>query len=118
MEVISPSSRTVVDINLPSCAFQPLSGKIYSYFNVKWTFLVFFAIFEVGSVVCGAAVSSTMLIVGRAVAGLGGSGLLNGGYTMIALAVPVEKQAGKGFNSRGRGGHRLIKEELQATEAS
>ncbi len=97
-----PPPHTVVDIGLPSCAFQPLSGKIYSYFNVKWTFLAFFAIFEIGSALCGAAVSSTMLIVGRAVAGLGGSGLLNGGYTMIALAVPVAKQAGQHSNPRGR----------------
>ncbi len=107
-----PPSCAVVDIGLTSCAFQPLSGKIYSYFNVKWTFLAFFAIFEVGSALCGAAVSSTMLIVGRAVAGLGGSGLLNGGYTMVALAVPVAKQAGQHSNPRGRGGQRLINEGL------
>ncbi|KAI0015270.1 efflux pump [Xylariomycetidae sp. FL0641] len=77
---------------LANCAFQPLSGKIYTYFNVKWSFLVFFAIFELGSALCGAASSSTMLIVGRAVAGLGASGLLNGGYTMVALIVPTAKQ--------------------------
>ena len=33
-----------------------------------------------------------MLIAGRAIAGLGGSGLLNGGITMIAGAVPIEKR--------------------------
>jgi len=79
---------------LANCAFQPLSGKIYTYFNVKWTFLVFFAIFELGSTLCGAATSSMMLIIGRAVAGLGASGLLNGGYTIVALIVPIAKQAG------------------------
>ena len=51
--------------------------------------------FEVGSALCGAANSSTMLIVGRAVAGLGASGLLNGGYTVVALIVPLERQAGR-----------------------
>ncbi|KAK3944445.1 major facilitator superfamily domain-containing protein [Diplogelasinospora grovesii] len=71
-----------------------LLAKIYTYFNVKWTFLAFFAIFELGSALCGAAVSSQMLIIGRAVAGLGASGLLNGGYTIVALIVPVAKQPG------------------------
>ncbi|RYP44830.1 hypothetical protein DL768_008750 [Monosporascus sp. mg162] len=79
---------------LASCALQPLSGKIYTYFNVKWTFLAFFAVFELGSALCGAAISSNMLIIGRSVAGLGASGLLNGGYTILALIVPVAKQAG------------------------
>ncbi|KUI52984.1 Putative HC-toxin efflux carrier TOXA [Cytospora mali] len=78
---------------LANCACQPLSGKIYSYFNVKWTFLCFFALFEVGSALCGAAQSSTMLIVGRAIAGIGASGLLNGGYTILALIVPASRQA-------------------------
>lgn len=36
-----------------------------------------------------------MLIVGRAVAGIGASGLLNGAYTILAVTVPPEKQACK-----------------------
>ncbi|KAK0723559.1 major facilitator superfamily domain-containing protein, partial [Lasiosphaeria miniovina] len=78
---------------MTNCACQPLSGKIYSYFNVKWTFLSFFFIFEVGSAICGAAQSSPMLIGGRAIAGIGASGLLNGGYTVLALVVPPARQA-------------------------
>ena len=34
-----------------------------------------------------------MLIIGRAVAGIGGSGLLNGGLTIIRASVPPEKNA-------------------------
>ena len=33
------------------------------------TFLSFLAIFELGSLLCGVAISSKMLIIGRAVAG-------------------------------------------------
>jgi MFS family permease len=33
-----------------------------------------------------------MLIIGRAIAGVGGSGLLNGSYTIIASIVPTAKQ--------------------------
>lgn len=35
-----------------------------------------------------------MLIVGRAFAGMGASGLLNGAYTIIHASVPPEKKAG------------------------
>jgi MFS family permease len=66
--------------------------KDVDIFFVQWTFLGFFALFELGSALCGAAASSSMLIIGRAVAGLGGSGLLNGGYTIIHSIVPMEKQ--------------------------
>ncbi|KAK4208432.1 major facilitator superfamily domain-containing protein [Rhypophila decipiens] len=78
---------------LASAAVQPLTGKIYATLNQKWTFIWFFATFEVGCLVCGAAVSSNMLIVGRAVAGLGVAGLQNGGLTIIASAVPIHRRA-------------------------
>ncbi|KAK1759802.1 MFS general substrate transporter [Echria macrotheca] len=77
---------------LASAAFQPLSGKIYTYFSTKWVFLAFFALFELGSVLCGAARSSAMLIVGRAVAGLGSSGLANGALTILAATLPPHRQ--------------------------
>lgn len=35
-----------------------------------------------------------MLIIGRAVAGLGGSGMMNGGLTIIAASAPPEKRPG------------------------
>ncbi|ELR03674.1 hypothetical protein GMDG_06317 [Pseudogymnoascus destructans 20631-21] len=76
---------------LASSAFVPLAGKIYTFFPTKWSFLVFFAIFEMGSALCGAAQSSPMLIVGRAIAGLGGSGLMNGILTILSSILPPER---------------------------
>ncbi|PYH87574.1 putative MFS transporter [Aspergillus ellipticus CBS 707.79] len=73
-------------------AVQPLTGRLYTHFNTKWVFLVFFGIFELGSVLCGAAQSSTMLIVGRAVAGLGASGVMNGALTILSACVPPHRQ--------------------------
>ncbi|KAJ5368968.1 uncharacterized protein N7496_008728 [Penicillium cataractarum] len=78
---------------LGSAAFQPLSGKIYSQFPIKWTFLVFFFIFEVGSAICGAAQSSPMFIVGRTIAGIGSAGVANGAVTTISAVLPTQKQA-------------------------
>ncbi|KAJ5733693.1 hypothetical protein N7493_002479 [Penicillium malachiteum] len=78
---------------LGSAALQPLSGKIYSRFSIKWTFLVFFVIFEIGSAICGAAQSSAMFITGRVIAGMGSAGVSNGAVTTISAILPVQKQA-------------------------
>lgn len=77
---------------LASAALQPLTGKIYARFNTKWTFISFFGLFEFGSLICGVATSSMMLIIGRAIAGMGGSGLINGGMQIIYQAVPDHRR--------------------------
>ncbi|KAF7516627.1 hypothetical protein G7054_g14076 [Neopestalotiopsis clavispora] len=58
-----------------------------------WVFVLFLFLFEVGSFICGVSTSSIMFIIGRVVAGLGGSGLINGALTMVSGAVPVERRA-------------------------
>lgn len=78
--------------NLASCALQPLSGKLYTYLSAKWTFLSFFFIFEAGSLICALAGSSNVFIVGRAVSGIGASGLQNGALTIIAACAPLERR--------------------------
>ncbi|KAL4808102.1 major facilitator superfamily domain-containing protein [Aspergillus unguis] len=79
---------------LASCALQPLTGKFYTHFKSKpkWVFISFLALFEVGSLICGVANSSKTLIVGRAIAGMGSSGLINGALTILAGAVPMHKR--------------------------
>jgi predicted MFS family arabinose efflux permease len=78
--------------SLSSAALQPLTGKFYTYFSSKWTFLSFFSIFEVGSLICGVANSSKTLIVGRAIAGMGSSGIMNGALNILAGSVPIKKR--------------------------
>lgn len=53
---------------------------------------MFFFVFEIGSLICALATSSNMLIVGRAVAGIGASGIQNGAVTMVSGMVPLEKR--------------------------
>jgi MFS family permease len=77
---------------LASAALQPLTGKIYARFDTKWTFISFFGLFEFGSLICGVATSSMMLIIGRSIAGMGGSGLINGGMQIIYQAVPDQRR--------------------------
>jgi fucose permease len=77
---------------LTTTSLQPSFGKIYTYFNIKWTFITAVFIFEVGSVLCAAAQSSTMLIVGRAVAGVGAAAIFSGGMTIVGYTVPLRKR--------------------------
>lgn len=77
---------------LTGCAFQLFFGKLYVLFNVKWVLLSALFIFEVGSLVCAVAPSSTALIVGRAVAGLGSAGIFTGAFVVVAHTVVLEKR--------------------------
>jgi hypothetical protein len=77
---------------LTTTSLQPTFGKIYAYFNIKWTYMIAIAIFELGSVLCGAATSSPMLIVGRAVAGVGAAAIFSGGMTIVGYSVPLRKR--------------------------
>ena len=73
---------------LTLASFQSTWGKAYKYFPLKPAFLLSIGIFELGSLICGVAQNSVTLIVGRAIAGLGGAGIASGAYTLIAFAVP------------------------------
>ncbi|KAI1772861.1 hypothetical protein F4818DRAFT_453266 [Hypoxylon cercidicola] len=55
-----------------TCALTPLAGKLTTVFSFRcWVYIVFFAIFLVGSIICGWAPNSDTFIVGRAIAGIG-----------------------------------------------
>jgi MFS family permease len=77
---------------LTTCSLQPSFGKVYTYFDVKYTYLFALLLFEVGSIICAAATSSPMFIVGRAVAGAGAAALFSGGMTIIGYSVPLRKR--------------------------
>jgi len=73
-------------------AAQTSAGKIYKYYNLKWSLLTSMLIFEVGSLVCGVAPNSKVLVVGRAIAGLGGAGLSVGGTSIVSFTVSPAKR--------------------------
>jgi MFS family permease len=53
-------------------------GVMYESFDSKWLYLVSFTLFEAGSALCGGAPNMNALIIGRVIAGIGGSGLYLG----------------------------------------
>nr|KAJ3418031.1 hypothetical protein HK105_000452 [Polyrhizophydium stewartii] len=62
---------------LTSTSFSPLYGKFADTFGRKATFLFAVAVFEIGSLICGVATSMNILIFGRAIAGVGGGGVIS-----------------------------------------
>ena len=72
--------------------FQSAWGKVFKYYPLKISFLIAIFIFEMGSLVCGAAPNSKTLIVGRAIAGIGAAGIGSGAYTIIAFAAEPRKR--------------------------
>ncbi|KAF2651536.1 MFS general substrate transporter [Lophiostoma macrostomum CBS 122681] len=72
--------------------FQSTWGKVYKYFPIKLWFLLTIFLFEIGSLICGVAPGPTTLIVGRAIAGLGGSGVGVGVFTILGFVASPEKR--------------------------
>jgi EmrB/QacA subfamily drug resistance transporter len=77
---------------LTTCSFQLFFGKLYSFLSLKWVFITALFIFELGSFICGIAPTSTALIVGRAIAGVGSAGLFSGAILIIANSVPLRSR--------------------------
>ncbi|KAK4139653.1 major facilitator superfamily domain-containing protein [Dichotomopilus funicola] len=77
---------------LTCCAFQLLFGKVYTVFSTKVVFLASTFLFEVGSVISGAAPNSVAFIVGRAVCGVGSAGIFAGTIVTIISIVPLHQR--------------------------
>jgi MFS family permease len=66
---------------------------VLSQFNVKWVFILCVVIFEGGSALCGAAPNQDALIAGRAIAGVGGSGMYVGVLTILSMTTTEKERA-------------------------
>ncbi|TDZ19644.1 Efflux pump aflT [Colletotrichum orbiculare MAFF 240422] len=96
---ITDDFRSVTDIGwygsaylLTTCAFQLLFGKLYAFFDIKSVFMVSVVLFEIGSAICGAAPNSIAFIVGRAIAGVGGAGIISGVIVIMVHSVPLHRR--------------------------
>lgn len=57
---------------LSATATNLVWGRVYGHFNAKWFYIFHVTLFEIGSAICGAAPSMDVMILGRAIAGVGG----------------------------------------------
>ncbi|RYO89604.1 hypothetical protein DL766_000436 [Monosporascus sp. MC13-8B] len=76
---------------LPSASLVLIWSKAYSLFDIKWLYFAHVAIFEIGSAISGAAPTMDALIVGRAIAGIGGCGMYVGGLTFSVVTTVKER---------------------------
>lgn len=67
-------------------------GKVYGVFNIKGVYIFNIFLFEVGSALCGAAPNMTALIIGRVIAGLGGSGMYSGTLTYVSVSTTMKER--------------------------
>lgn len=74
-------------------SFQATWGTAYKFFPLKATLLLSILLFELGSLICADAPSSAILILGRAIAGVGAAGVSSGGSIMIGLSAEPERRA-------------------------
>ncbi|CAN5168095.1 MDR family MFS transporter [soil metagenome] len=79
---------------LASTIMMPVYGKVGDLIGRKSIFIAAISLFMVGSLIGGLAGSMTVLIIGRAVQGLGGGGLMILSQAIIADVVPA-RQRGK-----------------------
>ncbi|KAJ3066898.1 hypothetical protein HDU98_009854 [Podochytrium sp. JEL0797] len=99
--IISPAlSAILIDLGrqelLPwaGSAYMLLYGKFAGIFGRKWVMVFALVVFEIGSLICALAKSMEVLILGRAISGIGGGGLLPLAYIIVA-DITSEKERGK-----------------------
>ena len=61
-------------------------------FNAKWTYILCVVLFELGSAICGAALSMDALIIGRAICGVASSGIYVGVMTLLAATTTIHER--------------------------
>lgn len=73
-------------------------GGIYTRFDNKWLYLFTLCLFEAGSALIGSAQSVEVLLIGRVLAGIGGSGIYVGTVNIIsAMTTNMERAQSLGF---------------------
>ncbi|GJJ72642.1 hypothetical protein EMPS_05000 [Entomortierella parvispora] len=77
---------------LVTTAIQPLYGVAADLAGRKRAMMFACTIFMIGSALCGAAQSMVMLIIARAIQGLGGSGIIALSMILVADIVPLRER--------------------------
>jgi MFS family permease len=77
---------------LAATATNMVWGRIYTQFNSKWLYIGNVFLFELGSAICGAAPNINVMILGRAICGVSGSGLYVGVMSLIAVTTTMAER--------------------------
>ncbi|KAI9260460.1 major facilitator superfamily domain-containing protein [Helicostylum pulchrum] len=77
---------------LSTSALQPLYGKLSDIFGRKSTLVAILCFFLIGSGLCGMANSMVQMSIARAIAGLGGGGLMTMASVVIHDLIPMRSR--------------------------
>ncbi|KAJ5188493.1 Major facilitator superfamily domain general substrate transporter [Penicillium cf. griseofulvum] len=96
---LSNQFKNINDIGWYSASYQLISSsfifffaRLYTVFSMKTIFLVSVFLFELGSLLCTVAPTSATFILGRAIAGLGSSGIQTGSIVLLTRQFPVHQR--------------------------
>ncbi|KAJ6170430.1 hypothetical protein N7485_007776 [Penicillium canescens] len=96
---LSNQFKQLNDIGWYSASYQLIASsfifffaRLYTVFPMKTIFLVSMFLFELGSLLCTVAPTSATFILGRAIAGLGSSGIQTGSIVLLTSQLPVHKR--------------------------
>jgi EmrB/QacA subfamily drug resistance transporter len=78
---------------LTSALTTPLFGKLADLFSRRRLMLIGIGIFVLGSTLCGAAQSMEMLVLFRAIQGLGGGAIYALAFIVVGVLFPLDKRA-------------------------
>ncbi|MCJ1226965.1 hypothetical protein MMC12_003620, partial [Toensbergia leucococca] len=90
---LDDASWLVVTYTLAMCAVQPTYGKLSDVYGRKSTLITAYTFFAIGCALSGVGTSMWQVIVGRAVAGIGGAGMTSLVSVLIADKVPLRDVA-------------------------
>ncbi|EJT97595.1 vacuolar amino acid permease [Dacryopinax primogenitus] len=75
---------------LSVCCFTPLYGRLADILGRKGAELLALTLFGIGTVLCGIAPSMRFLIIARAVAGMGGGGIMTVSSIVVTDLIPLK----------------------------
>ncbi|KAJ2336994.1 hypothetical protein GGI00_000509 [Coemansia sp. RSA 2681] len=90
-DALSQITWIVSSYVVSSTALQPVYGKLCHVYGHQYVLFFAHAFFAAGSIICGASTSAHMLIAGRTIAGVGGSGLMSLCFVVVGDFVPTAK---------------------------
>ncbi|KAA1466139.1 vacuolar amino acid permease [Dentipellis sp. KUC8613] len=77
---------------LSVCCFTPLYGRLSDILGRKGAMLLALTFFGGGTILCGVAPSMEMLILGRAIAGAGGGGVMTVSSIAVTDLIPLKQR--------------------------
>ncbi|KAF9484004.1 vacuolar amino acid permease [Pholiota conissans] len=77
---------------LSVCCFTPLYGRLADILGRKGAMLLALTLFGFGTIACGMAPSMNMLIAARAVAGMGGGGVMTVSSIAVTDLIPLKQR--------------------------